>query len=216
MAPAKELSVRPEDGVCTYYVDIDIGRRTRACCASVAAGARCDRTHRIAGSRACAREHAANWQLGKPARRFCNSQMARGLPSVLGHQPPYQADRPQCARDIRGRIGLALDCRSGPAPRMARCRRGRALIRGRQGLTPSLTWIKAVGIEDGNYETVTTCMQLTVIVWDLKTVPDLGGFEHSERVQDRQHRSQSCDDFCLPTRTPSRMEFSERTASSNR
>jgi hypothetical protein len=33
---------------------------------------------------------------------------------VLGHQPPYQADRPRHARDIRGRIGLALDCRSGP------------------------------------------------------------------------------------------------------
>jgi len=41
---------------------------------------------------------------------------------------------------------------------------------------PSLIWIKAVGIEDGNYETVTTRMQASVIVWDLKTVPDLGGF----------------------------------------
>jgi hypothetical protein len=39
-----------------------------------------------------------------------------------------------------------------------------------------LIWIKAVGIEDGNYETVTTRMQASVIVWDLKTVPDLGGF----------------------------------------
>jgi hypothetical protein len=81
-----------------------------------------------AGSRAYTREHAANWQLGKPAQRFCNSQVARGLPSVLlnvvvlGHQPPYQADRPRRARDIRGRIGLALDCRSGPGPRTARCR----------------------------------------------------------------------------------------------
>ena len=36
--------------------------------------------------------------------------------------------------------------------------------------------IKAVGIEDGNYEMVTTRMQLSVIVWDLETVPDLGGF----------------------------------------
>ena len=36
--------------------------------------------------------------------------------------------------------------------------------------------IKAVGIEDGNYETVTTRMQPSVIVWDLETVPDLGGF----------------------------------------
>jgi hypothetical protein len=35
---------------------------------------------------------------------------------------PYQADRPRHARDIRGRIGLALDCRSGPGPRTTRCR----------------------------------------------------------------------------------------------
>jgi predicted PolB exonuclease-like 3'-5' exonuclease len=33
-----------------------------------------------------------------------------------------------------------------------------------------------VGIEDGNYETVTTRMQPSVIVWDLETVPDLAGF----------------------------------------
>jgi hypothetical protein len=33
-----------------------------------------------------------------------------------------------------------------------------------------------LGIEDGNYETVTTRMQPTVIVWDLETVPDLAGF----------------------------------------
>jgi hypothetical protein len=39
-----------------------------------------------------------------------------------------------------------------------------------------LIWIKAVGIEDGNCETVTTRMQPSVIVWDLETVPDLGGF----------------------------------------
>jgi 3'-5' exonuclease len=39
-----------------------------------------------------------------------------------------------------------------------------------------LIWIKAVSIEDGNYETVTTRMQSSVIVWDLETVPDLGGF----------------------------------------
>ena len=39
-----------------------------------------------------------------------------------------------------------------------------------------MIWIKAVGIEDGNYETVTTRMQPSVIVWDLETVPDLGGF----------------------------------------
>src|SRR5262249_20662219 len=50
--------------------------------------------------------------------------------------------------------------------------RGRARIRG----LPSLIWIKAVGIEDGNYETVTTRMQPSVIVWGLETVPDLGGF----------------------------------------
>jgi hypothetical protein len=41
---------------------------------------------------------------------------------------------------------------------------------------PSLIWIKAIGIEDGNYETVTTRMQPGVIVWDLETVSDLGGF----------------------------------------
>src|SRR5215831_21117325 len=54
--------------------------------------------------------------------------------------------------------------------------RGRARIRGLQGLTPSSIWIMAVGIEDGNYETVTTRMQPSVIVWDLETVPDLRGF----------------------------------------
>ena len=37
-------------------------------------------------------------------------------------------------------------------------------------------WIKAIGVEDGNYETVTTRMQPSVIVWDLETVPDVGGF----------------------------------------
>jgi hypothetical protein len=40
----------------------------------------------------------------------------------------------------------------------------------------SLILIKAVGIEDGNYETVTTRMQPSVMVWDLETVPDLAGF----------------------------------------
>jgi len=49
-----------------------------------------------------------------------------------------------------------------------------------------LIWIKAAGIEDGNYEIGTTRMQPSVIVWHVETVPDLGGFEHSERVQDRQ------------------------------
>jgi hypothetical protein len=39
-----------------------------------------------------------------------------------------------------------------------------------------LIWTKAVGIEDGNYEAVTTRMQPSVIVWDLETVPDLAGF----------------------------------------
>jgi hypothetical protein len=43
-------------------------------------------------------------------------------------------------------------------------------------LTPSLIWVKAVGIEDGNCEKVTTRMNPSVIVWDLETVPDLGGF----------------------------------------
>jgi hypothetical protein len=42
--------------------------------------------------------------------------------------------------------------------------RGRARIRALQA-QPSLIWIKAVGIEDGNYETVTTRMQPSVIVW---------------------------------------------------
>jgi hypothetical protein len=42
-------------------------------------------------------------------------------------------------------------------------------------LKPSLIWITAVGIEDGNCEKVTTCMQPSVIVWDLETVPDLSG-----------------------------------------
>ena len=41
---------------------------------------------------------------------------------------------------------------------------------------PSLICIKAVGIEDGNYETVTTRMQPTVIVWDLETIPDICAF----------------------------------------
>jgi hypothetical protein len=44
---------------------------------------------------------------------------------------------------------------------------------------PSLIWIKAVGIEDGNYETVTIRMQPSIIVWDLETVPDLAGFAAS-------------------------------------
>jgi hypothetical protein len=48
------------------------------------------------GSRACTREHAANWQLGKPAQRFCNSQMARGLPSVLLNVVVL-GRQPQCA-----------------------------------------------------------------------------------------------------------------------
>jgi len=42
--------------------------------------------------------------------------------SAPGVVPKRQADRPRCARAIRGRIGLALDCRSGPGPRTARCR----------------------------------------------------------------------------------------------
>jgi hypothetical protein len=47
---------------------------------------------------------------------------------------------------------------------------------GSQGLKPSLIWIKAVGIEDDKCEKVTTCMKPSIIVWDLETVPDLGGF----------------------------------------
>jgi hypothetical protein len=39
-----------------------------------------------------------------------------------------------------------------------------------------LIWIKAIGIEDGNCEKVTTRMKPSVIVWDLETVPDLAGF----------------------------------------
>src|SRR5712671_3865412 len=45
---------------------------------------------------------------------------------------PYQADRPRHARDIRGRVGLALDCRSGPGPRTARCRARSSSDQGRQ------------------------------------------------------------------------------------
>jgi hypothetical protein len=47
---------------------------------------------------------------------------------------------------------------------------------GRCKTQPSFSWIKAIGIEDGNYEMVTTRMQPSVIVWDLETVPCLGGF----------------------------------------
>ena len=43
-------------------------------------------------------------------------------------------------------------------------------------LKPSFIWVKAVGIEDGNCEKVTTRMKPSVIVWDLETVPDPGGF----------------------------------------
>ena len=49
-------------------------------------------------------------------------------------------------------------------------------MQGEVELDRRLIWIKAVGIEDGNYETVTTGMQPSVIVWDLETVPDLAGF----------------------------------------
>jgi hypothetical protein len=78
---------------------------------------------------------------------------------------PYQADRPRHARDIRGRVGLALDCRSGPGPRTSRCWARSSSDQG-----------AAVGIEDGNYEMATTRMQPSVIVWELETVPDLAGF----------------------------------------
>src|SRR5262249_27264898 len=76
----------------------------------------------------------------KSAQRYCNFQMARGLPSVMilvapGHQAPYQADRPWHARDIRGRVGLALDCRSGPGPRTARCKARSSSDQGLQGLS---------------------------------------------------------------------------------
>jgi hypothetical protein len=43
--------------------------------------------------------------------------------------------------------------------------RGRAFDQGPQGLTLSLIWIKAVGIEDSN---MTTRIQPSVIVWDLE------------------------------------------------
>jgi hypothetical protein len=48
-----------------------------------------------------------------------------------------------------------------------------------------LIWIKAVGIEDGNYETIH--MQPTVIVWDLETVPDLGGFAAANDLVGPRH-----------------------------
>ena len=52
-----------------------------------------------------------------------NLSQARSLRKVVSlATKPYQADRPRRARAIRGRIGLALDCRSGPGPRTARCR----------------------------------------------------------------------------------------------
>src|SRR5262245_24681590 len=98
-------------------------------------------------------------------QRYCNFQTARGLPKVLiltapGHQVPYQADRPRHARDIRGRVGLALDCRFGPGPRTVRCKaRSSSEL---QGVTPWLIWIKAVSIEDGNCETMTTRIQPSV------------------------------------------------------
>jgi hypothetical protein len=115
-----------------------------------------------AGWRAYTRRHAANSQLDKPAQRYCSFQTARGLPSVLilvapGHQAPYQPERRRHARDIRGRVGLALDCRSGPGPRTVDCRARSSSDQGAARLKP-LIWIKAVGIEDGNCEKMTTLM----------------------------------------------------------
>jgi hypothetical protein len=46
---------------------------------------------------------------------------------------------------IRGRVGLALDCRSGPGPRTARCRARSSSDQGGSKTQPSLIWI-AVGI----------------------------------------------------------------------
>jgi hypothetical protein len=55
--------------------------------------------------------------------RLGHSAMSAQRPVLAQVQlTAYQADRPRFARDIRGRIGLALDCRSGPGPRTARCR----------------------------------------------------------------------------------------------
>ena len=47
-----------------------------------------------AGSRACTRRHVANSQLDRPALRFCNSQMARGSPSVLLNVVMLATNRP--------------------------------------------------------------------------------------------------------------------------
>jgi hypothetical protein len=69
----------------------------------------------------------------------------RQLLHPLRWQPPHQADRPRHARDIRGRIGLALDCRFGPGPRTVRCRARSSSDQGLQGLSLALIWIKAVG-----------------------------------------------------------------------
>jgi hypothetical protein len=44
-------------------------------------------------------------------------------------------------------------------------------------LKPSLIWIEAVGIEDGNYEKVTTRMHPSVIVWIWKPYPTSPGLQ---------------------------------------
>jgi len=61
---------------------------------------------------------------GTQTGRFMSMRPSRRADQVLRPwwRTPYQADRPRHARDIRGRIGLALDCRFGPGPRTARCR----------------------------------------------------------------------------------------------
>jgi hypothetical protein len=70
-----------------------------------------------------ARRRLTGRQTSATIVQFPNGERPNVLILVApGHQAPYQADRPRCARDIRGRIGLALDCRSGPGPRTARCR----------------------------------------------------------------------------------------------
>jgi hypothetical protein len=64
---------------------------------------------------------------------------------------------------------------------------------------------KAVGIEDGNYETVTTRMQPSVIVWDLETVPHerprgCGAAKQRGCTRLPQHRLNSKGGNLLPQR----------------
>src|SRR5262249_33308693 len=71
--------------------------------------------------------------------------------------------------------GSAWPSTAAPDRGLGRPVAGRGRARGCK-TQPSLIWINAVGIKNGNCEKVTTRMKPSVIVWDLETVPDLGGF----------------------------------------